>query len=518
MSSTAVQGSDPSTVHRGAPAGEPLLAATDLVAGYVPGVNILNDCNLVVHPGELVGIIGPNGAGKSTLLKALFGLVTIRSGSVVLKGEDITNHRADSLVRRGVGFVPQTNNVFPSLSIQENLEMGLFQAPKRFTERFDFIVDLFPVLGERRKQRAGSLSGGERQMVAMARALMMDPSVLLLDEPSAGLSPVRQDETFIRTRKINKAGVSVVIVEQNARRCLQICDRAYVLDQGSNAYSGPGRELMHDPKVIELYLGTLATDVEAATKPTPPAPRPDPRRPALRRGRQSADEVGTSGCRPRHRSADLGSRGGVLVLVCVVVGVVVVVGVQAQAGADLRAAQRGDGGRGAAPLGQLVEQPRHDVRHLRHGPLDGALGRRARGLHPADLAHELPRGRLDLLRGGARLQPPQRRDVPAHQPCSPRTICCTAQRFPSGSAKNRKRPHAKSCTSPTSSPRPVSSVRAASMSSTTSCRPSTEPGGIVVRPVPIAMDAGDPGGVSCTNRMPPPTSWSWSSTKPARCV
>jgi branched-chain amino acid transport system ATP-binding protein len=169
-------------------------------------------------------------------------------------------------VRRGVGFVPQTNNVFPSLSIQENLEMGLFQSPKRFAERFAFIVDLFPVLGERRKQRAGSLSGGERQMVAMARALMMDPSVLLLDEPSAGLSPVRQDETFLRTRKINKAGVSVVIVEQNARRCLQICDRAYVLDQGSNAYSGPGRDLMHDPKVIELYLGTLATDVEAATR------------------------------------------------------------------------------------------------------------------------------------------------------------------------------------------------------------------------------------------------------------
>jgi branched-chain amino acid transport system ATP-binding protein len=250
--------------HRGAPAGEPLLAATDLVAGYLPGVDILGGCDLVVHPGELVGIIGPNGAGKSTLLKALFGLVTVRSGSVTLEGADITNHRADSLVRRGVGFVPQNNNVFPSLSIEENLQMGLFQAPKRFDERFEFIVDLFPTLGARRKQRAGSLSGGERQMVAMARALMMDPSVLLLDEPSAGLSPVRQDETFIRTRKINKAGVSIVIVEQNARRCLQICDRAYVLDQGRNAYSGPGRELMNDPKVIELYLGTLATDVDAA--------------------------------------------------------------------------------------------------------------------------------------------------------------------------------------------------------------------------------------------------------------
>jgi len=267
MSTTAVDTGDAASVHRGAPTGEPLLDARDLVAGYIPGVDILNGCNLVVHPGELVGIIGPNGAGKSTLLKALFGLVTIRSGTVTLKGENITHQRADALVRRGVGFVPQSNNVFPSLSIEENLQMGLFQAPKKYDERFAFIVDLFPTLGERRKQRAGSLSGGERQMVAMARALMMDPSVLLLDEPSAGLSPVRQDETFIRTRKINKAGVSVVIVEQNARRALQICDRAYVLDQGRNAYSGPGRELMHDPKVIELYLGTLATDVEDAHRP-----------------------------------------------------------------------------------------------------------------------------------------------------------------------------------------------------------------------------------------------------------
>ncbi|GIG23342.1 ABC transporter ATP-binding protein [Cellulomonas chitinilytica] len=267
MSTTAVDTGDAASVHRGAPAGEPLLDARDVIAGYIPGVDILNGCNLVVHPGELVGIIGPNGAGKSTLLKALFGLVTIRSGTVTLQGENITHQRADALVRRGVGFVPQTNNVFPSLSIEENLQMGLFQAPKKFDERFAFIVDLFPTLGERRKQRAGSLSGGERQMVAMARALMMEPSVLLLDEPSAGLSPVRQDETFIRTRKINKAGVSIVIVEQNARRALQICDRAYVLDQGRNAYSGPGRELMHDPKVIELYLGTLATDVEEAHRP-----------------------------------------------------------------------------------------------------------------------------------------------------------------------------------------------------------------------------------------------------------
>jgi branched-chain amino acid transport system ATP-binding protein len=243
---------------------EPVLSAKNLVAGYLPGVNILNGCDLDCYPGELIGIIGPNGAGKSTLLKALFGLVSIREGSVTLQGEDITNLKADKLVQAGVGFVPQTNNVFPSLSIEENLQMGLYLRPRKFAERLEVIYDLFPVLGQRKGQRAGSLSGGERQSVAMARALMMDPKVLLLDEPSAGLSPVRQDETFIRTRRINKAGVSIVMVEQNARRCLQICDRGYVLDQGKNAYSGTGKELADDPKVIELYLGTLAKDVDSA--------------------------------------------------------------------------------------------------------------------------------------------------------------------------------------------------------------------------------------------------------------
>ena len=235
-----------------------VLRADDVTAGYVPGVNILDGCDLYCSPGELVGIIGPNGAGKSTLLKALFGLVHVSQGTVLLKGEDITNVKANRLVAQGVGFVPQNNNVFPSLTIEENMQMGLYQAPSRFSERFDFVTSLFPALGERRRQRAGSLSGGERQMVAMGRALMMEPSVLLLDEPSAGLSPSMQDEVFVRTRAINKAGVSVVMVEQNARRCLQICDRGYVLDQGRNAYTGTGRELAVDPKVIELYLGTLA--------------------------------------------------------------------------------------------------------------------------------------------------------------------------------------------------------------------------------------------------------------------
>ncbi|MFI7441997.1 ABC transporter ATP-binding protein [Nonomuraea indica] len=235
-----------------------VLRCDELIAGYLPGVNILNGSDLYVQQGELIGIIGPNGAGKSTLLKAMFGLVNIRSGTVRLKGEDITNMKAHELVSRGVGYVPQTNNVFPSLTIEENLEMGAFQVPGKFKERFEFVAELFPALKERRKQRAGSLSGGERQMVAMARALMTEPSVLLLDEPSAGLSPKLQDLVFIQAQQINKAGVTVIMVEQNARRCLQICHRGYVLDQGRNAYTGTGRQLANDPKVIELYLGTLA--------------------------------------------------------------------------------------------------------------------------------------------------------------------------------------------------------------------------------------------------------------------
>jgi branched-chain amino acid transport system ATP-binding protein len=235
-----------------------ILRADEIVAGYIPEVDILTGCDLYCRDGEIVGVIGPNGAGKSTLLKAMFGLVRVRKGTVTLHGEDITNVKANQLVSKGVGFVPQTNNVFPSLTVEENLEMGLYQAPSRFNERFDFVASLFPALGDRRKQRTGSLSGGERQMVAMGRALMAEPSVILFDEPSAGLSPVLQDEVFLRVREINKAGVSVVMVEQNARRCLQICDRGYVLDQGRNAYTGTGRDLINDPKVIELYLGTLA--------------------------------------------------------------------------------------------------------------------------------------------------------------------------------------------------------------------------------------------------------------------
>ena len=243
-----------------APQREVVVQVTDLLAGYLPGINIINNANLVAHQGELIGIIGPNGAGKSTLLKSIFGMVKVRSGDITLRGESIVGLKSDSLVKRGVAFVPQTNNVFPSLSIEENLQMGLYQRPRVYKERLEFVTSIFAELGKRLKQRAGSLSGGERQMVAMSRALMMDPAVLLLDEPSAGLSPVRQDDAFIRVSDINKAGVTTIMVEQNARRCLQICDRGYVLDQGRDAYEGTGRELLNDPKVIGLYLGTLGTD------------------------------------------------------------------------------------------------------------------------------------------------------------------------------------------------------------------------------------------------------------------
>jgi branched-chain amino acid transport system ATP-binding protein len=245
-----------------APKETPVLEAVDIVAGYVPGVNILNGTNLQLFDGELVGIIGPNGAGKSTLVKALFGLIPVRSGRVVLRGDEVTGLKAHELVARRIGYVPQNNNVFPRLTIEENLEMGVYSRPKSFDERFEIVAAMFPRLAERRRQRAGSLPGGERQMLSMGRALMADPEVLLLDEPSAGLSPVFQDEVFINCRRINETGVSIVMVEQNANRCLQICHRGYVLDQGRNAYTNSGDALLSDPKVIELYLGTLAAQVD----------------------------------------------------------------------------------------------------------------------------------------------------------------------------------------------------------------------------------------------------------------
>ncbi|MCJ7725029.1 MAG: ABC transporter ATP-binding protein [Acidimicrobiia bacterium] len=238
-------------------ASAPILTAEGVVAGYLPGVDILQGVDFELDRGELVGIIGPNGAGKSTLIKAMFGLVEIRSGRVALEGENITSRPAHELVAMGVGYVPQLANVFQALTVEENLRMGLYLRPGAWAARYAEITDLFPLLAERSAQRAGLLSGGERQMLAMGRALMMDPTVLLLDEPSAGLSPANQDMVFETVRRVADYGVSTVMVEQNARRCLLICDRGYVLDQGRNAYTGSGADLLHDPKVIDLYRGTL---------------------------------------------------------------------------------------------------------------------------------------------------------------------------------------------------------------------------------------------------------------------
>ena len=237
---------------------EPLLIVENLVGGYVPGVDILKGVNLTLQQGELVGIIGPNGAGKSTLVKAIFGLLDVRSGLITLGGEDITGLPTHELVRKGMGYVPQRANVFPSLSVEDNLRMGLYMNMGAWPERVQTISAMFPLIQERRHQKAGLLSGGERQMVAFGRAMMAAPSVLLLDEPSAGLSPISQDRVFEKVKEIAASGVSVVMVEQNARHCLGIADRGYVLDQGRNAYTGTGQELLHDPKVIDLYLGTLA--------------------------------------------------------------------------------------------------------------------------------------------------------------------------------------------------------------------------------------------------------------------
>lgn len=234
-----------------------VLRAERIVAGYLPGLDILRECSIAIHAGEVVGIIGPNGAGKSTLVKAIIGLVPVRSGRFLLRSDDITGAAAHELVERGVGYVPQRDNVFPHLTITDNLRMGCYLDPSRFERRREYVNELFPRLAERSRQRAGSLSGGERQMLAMARALMMEPELLLLDEPSAGLSPAMQDLVFERIEFVNQQGISVLMVEQNARRCLELADRAYVLDQGTNAHEGSGHDLLADPKVAELYLGTL---------------------------------------------------------------------------------------------------------------------------------------------------------------------------------------------------------------------------------------------------------------------
>jgi neutral amino acid transport system ATP-binding protein len=239
----------------------PVLRADGLVAGYVPEVDILSGVDAEVREGEIVTIVGPNGAGKSTLIKCVFGLLPPRAGRVHLRGEDITGERPHVITRRGMSYVPQLDNVFPTLTVEENLEMGAIAGRNADrVERMDAMYQLFPRLAERRRQPAGTMSGGERQMVAMARALMPAPAVLLLDEPSAGLAPAFVDAIFDQVLEVNRAGVTVLMVEQNARRALAMSHRGYVLDLGKNRFEGLGRELLEDPKVAELYLGGARLD------------------------------------------------------------------------------------------------------------------------------------------------------------------------------------------------------------------------------------------------------------------
>jgi neutral amino acid transport system ATP-binding protein len=251
-----------------------LLATNEIVAGYVPEVDILNGVSITVCEGEIVTVVGPNGAGKSTLIKTIFGLLRARKGTVTFQGQDIGGLKPHTITRRGLSYVPQLENIFPSLTVDENLEMGSLDT-SRTRERMEEMYELFPRLGERQSQPAGTMSGGERQMVAMARALMPDPRVLLLDEPSAGLAPAFVEAIFQKIEDINRAGVTLVMVEQNARRALAMSDRGYVLDVGVNRFEGPGRELLEDPKVAELYLGGTARvdEPEAVAEPGSEEPR-----------------------------------------------------------------------------------------------------------------------------------------------------------------------------------------------------------------------------------------------------
>ena len=234
-----------------------LLVTEDVVAGYAAEVDVLNGVSIRVAEGEIVTVIGPNGAGKSTLIKTIFGLLRPRQGSITFEGDDITTLKPHECTQRGLSYVPQLDNVFPTLTVEENLEMGSLHTSNT-ADQIDRMYDLFPRLGERRTQPAGTMSGGERQMVAMARALMPEPRALLLDEPSAGLAPAFVDAIFQKVEDINRGGVTVVMVEQNARRALAMSDRGYVLDLGQDRFEGPGKELLNDPKVAELYLGGTA--------------------------------------------------------------------------------------------------------------------------------------------------------------------------------------------------------------------------------------------------------------------
>ncbi len=232
-----------------------LLEVDNVYAGYIQDLPILQGINFRIEPGELVAVIGPNGAGKSTLAKAIFGLLTPSQGKIIFKGENIAGLKSDQIVRRGMCYVPQMSNTFPSLSVEENLEMGAFIRQGSLKSSKDQIYLMFPRLAERRRQRAGTLSGGERQMLAMGRALMLDPDLLLLDEPSAALSPILVTSVFEQIKAINQAGKAIVLVEQNAKKALMMAQRGYVLENGRDRFQGRGEDLLNDPKVGELYLG-----------------------------------------------------------------------------------------------------------------------------------------------------------------------------------------------------------------------------------------------------------------------
>ncbi len=234
-----------------------ILECNAVAAGYVKGLNILQGVDLVVYENEIVSIIGPNGAGKSTLLKAIMGLINISGGRFFIEGQEKTNLATHKIVNLGVGYVPQVANVFPSLTIEENLEIGSWSLKTNKKKALEKIYEDFEILKDRKRDKAGNLSGGQRQILALARALITSPQILLLDEPSAGLSPVAINEVFAKVKEINESGVAILLVEQNAKRALSFSDRGYVLDQGRNAYQGSGEELLNDPRVIDLYLGKL---------------------------------------------------------------------------------------------------------------------------------------------------------------------------------------------------------------------------------------------------------------------